>query len=158
MRFFLVFVLLSTVCLAGPKRGVLQNVEYLLDMSASSATSGSFSLEALNGSLPASAVVQDMTFHVIEPFTTSSAASVTFGYSGVINAYVPAVASSTLTNNYVKNAGQVASSVLWDDTNDVNTPFLLDSSSKLTVSAYVTGPVTGGKALLHFDYFVPAEY
>lgn len=158
MRYLLLIAVITTAVLAGPKRGEPQSVAFLWDLSATDQTSGTFTVSPVQGSIPVSAVITNMTLHVVEPLTSSTNASVTIGNSASSSAYAAAALYSTYTDNYTKNAGQLASAALWDDTNDVAVPYLVDGSTKNDLKVVVANALTGGKIYFWFEYFVPGEY
>lgn len=155
---FLILLFTSVIAFGGPQRGVLQQASYVLDLSATTQTSGTFTVEPLQNSLPVSGVVTNLHVHVVSPLTSSSNASITIGNTASATAYAGSALYSVYTNNYTKNAGQLASAALWDDTNDVAVPYLLNASNKTDLTFTTVGAVTGGKIYFLFDYFVPTSF
>lgn len=159
MKFLILSVLFTSVCIAGPKRGVIQSVDYYYDYSISGGVTGTYNLTSIGASLPVSGVVLGMLMQVVEPLTSSGAASISIG-NGVTNSnFVTDTAYTTFVNNYTKNHEQIKSDNLWDQNAKKTTPYLLDSSSKAGITMTIgTQPLTAGKYYLHFDVLTPSLY
>ena len=151
---FTIFVVCSFVnALAGVKQGVVHVDEYLYDYSVSGGTTGTYTLTS---SLPTSGIVTGYQLQVHEPLTSSGSATFTIGNSASGTAYVGDTAYSTFVDNYVNNHQGLASTALWDDSNDAEKMYLIDGSTKNDVLFEIgTAHLTGGKFSIWFYYIVP---
>jgi len=133
--------------------------EYIYDFATDGGTAGAISLSSKAGSkvLPQGAIVTKVGMKVLTA-VVGTTSTVAVGNTTDPDGYIAAIAEATLVNDYVTLSGSQAGALLWDDTNDAELAFLVNSANDADVSITIgTNDLTAGKLLIWVDYYMPSE-
>lgn len=134
--------------------------EYIYDFDVDGGSSAAaIDLSAKSGyaPLPSGAIVSKVSLKVITAVVGSSS-TVACGNTTDPNGYMEAIAEATLVDEYVTGSGAQAGALLWDDTNDHDIPFLVNSDNDAVFSMTIgTADLTAGKIVFWVEYYMPSE-
>lgn len=134
-----------------------QVAEYVYDFAVDGGAIGAISLSSKNGKspLPQNAIVTGVTARVITAVVGSSS-TVIWGNTTDADGYSGAtIAEATLVADYVANSQDNASPLLWDDSNDHEIHFLVNSANDADfLMTIATGDLTAGKIAFYVEFFL----
>jgi len=133
--------------------------EYIYDFAADGGAQGAIDLSAKAGfaPLPQGAIVTKVGLKVLTAVVGTSS-TVAVGVTTDADGFMAAIAEATLVDEYVTLSGAQAGALLWDDTNDHDIPFLVNSANDADVSITIgTADLTAGKLAIWVDYYMPSE-
>lgn len=140
-------------------RNQLHSQEYIYDFAKDGGTAGVIALSAKDGvsPLPQGAIVRNVSLKVITAVVGTSS-TVAVGNTTDPDGFLAAIAEATLVDEFVAPHSSVTSALLWDDTNDHDTLFLVNSANDADVQITIgTADLTAGKVLIWVDYYMPSE-
>jgi hypothetical protein len=144
---------------SGFKNAGVHVQQYLYDYAVDGGVyTSAFTLSSKAGyaPLPIGAIVKKVTAKVITAVSGSSS-TVKWGNATTADAYAPAIAEATLVADYVTDEAKAKGTALWDDTNDNNLPYLIDTANKAKfVMTVGTASLTAGKILFLVEYYLPS--
>jgi len=133
--------------------------EYLYDFAVDGGAIGTIVLSSKKGKnpLPVDAIVTGVTARVLTAPLSTGSATISWGNNTVTAYSGTAIAIASLTLNSL-HTGRVASSSIWDDTNDRDVPLLVtdettDGTFKIAIA---TEALTAGKIIFEVEYLHPA--
>lgn len=130
--------------------------EYLYDFAVDGGATGAISLSSKNGYhvLPQGAFVKNVYLRVITAVVGSSS-TVAVGNTTDPDGYLAATAEATLVADYISLGGTATSVLLWDDTDDHLTGFLVNSANDADFSITIgTADLTAGKIAFYVEYLL----
>lgn len=135
--------------------------EFLYDFSVDGGAIGEIVLSTKGGyqSLPEGAVIQSVIAVVETACTSGGSATLSWGNSGDPDGYHAAVAVASLTGNAIFNEQDATAALLFDDTNDHQTYYRVDSTANnqnFSVSI-ATAALTAGKVRFAVQYLMPGR-
>jgi len=134
--------------------------EYVYDFAVDGGTDDTkidLSAKAGYSPLPSGAVVKQVSLKVITAVVGSSS-TVIVGNTTDPNGFMEAIAEATLIDEYVTMGGAQAGALIWDDTNDHQVPFLVNSDNDGDFQMLIgTADLTAGKIVFWVDYYLPSE-
>jgi hypothetical protein len=133
--------------------------EYIYDFAVDGGSTGAVDLSAKAGSdpLPQGCIVTKVGLKVITAVVGTSS-TVAVGNTTDADGFMAAIAEATLVDEYVSATGVQAGALLWDDTNDHDIPFLVNSANDADFSITIgTADLTAGKLVLWVEYYMPSE-
>ena len=134
-----------------------QVAEYVYDFAVDGGAQGVIDLSAKTGKspLPQNAIVTAVTARVITAIVGSSSTLIwgnttdADGYSGAT------IAEATLVKDYLVNGWDNASPLLWDDANDHQINFLVNSANDADFTVTIaTGDLTAGKIAFYVEFLL----
>lgn len=132
--------------------------EYIYDFDVDGGATGALDLSAKDGSspLPQGAIVHRVSLSVLTAIVGSTS-TVAVGNTTDPDGFMVAIAEATLVDEFISSTGVQAGALLWDDTNDHNIPFLVNSDDDADFSITIGGNnLTAGKLLLYVEYYLPS--
>ena len=133
--------------------------EYVYDFAVDGGATGAIDLSAKAGyaPMPSGAVISKVSLKVITAVSGTSS-TVAVGNTTDPDGYMAAIAEATLVDEYVSSTGVQAGALLWDDTNDHDIPFLVNSDNDAVFSITVgTADLTADKIVFWVEYYMPSE-
>lgn len=108
--------------------------------------------------LPVGALVKSVLMKVETLFESGGAATLVYGNDGDPDGYSGAtVALGALTANSLHNGWDNAAALLWDDTNDHQLQYYVNTAANGSFEALIeTADMTAGKATYMVEYYLPA--
>lgn len=141
---------------SGIKNAGVNVAEFVYDFAVDGGAISTISLSAKAGygSLPQNAYVKNVHARVITACVGTST-TVAFGNTTDPDGYLAATAEATLIADYISQGGTATSVLLWDDTNDHQTGFLVNSANDADFSITIaTGALTAGKIAFYVEYYL----
>lgn len=134
--------------------------EFVYDVAVDGGALGEKALHAKANSavIPVGAIIRQVVAHVVTACTSTGSATVVWGngndkdgYSGTL------IAVATLADNYVNNAWENGSVLLWDNTDDhpiyIN---VLDAAAGQFIVTVATEVLATGKIIFAVEYYMPS--
>lgn len=133
--------------------------EYLYDFDVDGgAISPAIDLSAKAGykTLPNPCIVKQVSLYVVTACTSGGSATLDVGNTTAEAGYMAALAVASLSDQAVIRSGEQAGSLLWDDTNDHEIWFCVNSAADADFTLDIdTATFTAGKVLFMVDYYRP---
>ena len=112
-------------------------------------------LRALVTPLTAGMFITDMYIHVETALASAGSPTATLGNTDVDGFFADIVALAG-SDNAVIRVGEVAGALLWDDTNDHEIEFLVNSADDADFTVTIgTNALTAGKVIFIVEFYLP---
>lgn len=143
------------------RKNELIKKEYVYDFSVDGGATGAITLRACdpNGNaLPEGFIVEKVQAYV-ETALSPTGGTVTFGNSGSASGYMADIVAGFNAINSVVRSGEVAGSLLWDDSNDHEISYRIGSAANTqsVVMTIGTEALTAGKIRFTVEGSQPTE-
>lgn len=142
------------------KNSGIQVREYVWDFAVDGGAQAFIDLSAKANydTLPAGAIVKDVTLKVVTACTSGGSATLAVGNSADQDGYLGNIAVASLTQGACFTAAQQTGALLWDNTNDANLAYGVTSTANTqNVGVLIaTANMTAGKVIVMVEYLVPS--